>query len=74
MVVFGVVGVTRTTGTTLEHQIVGWLTVIGSCVAIVVVDVILFFLFFELLLLVMFMYMGVVVRATRGSLATNSLA
>ena len=30
MVVFGVVGVTRTTGTTLEHQVVGWLTVIGS--------------------------------------------
>ncbi len=30
MMVFEVVGVTRTTGTTLEHQIVGWLTVIGS--------------------------------------------
>ena len=30
MMVFGVIGVTRTTGTTLEHQIVGWLTVIGS--------------------------------------------
>ena len=30
LMVFGVVGVTRTTGTTLEHQIVGWFTVIGS--------------------------------------------
>ena len=30
MVVFGVIGVTRTTGTTLEHQIVGWLTTLGS--------------------------------------------
>ena len=30
MTVFEVVGVTRTTGTTLEHQIVGWLTVFGS--------------------------------------------
>ena len=34
LMVFGVIGVTRTTGTTLEHQIVGWLTVIGSdCLA-----------------------------------------
>ena len=30
MMASDVVEVTRTTGTTLEHQIVGWLTVIGS--------------------------------------------
>ena len=27
-----VVDVTRTTGTTLEHQVVGWLTTIGAAV------------------------------------------
>jgi len=43
------------------YFVVGHFHYVLSRVAIVVVDLILFFLFFEMLLLVMFMYMGVVV-------------